>query len=416
VFLNSFLNGLETGLLLLLLFGAAYAISRYDLLSPVATRSEDLALGALLALIVLCRLDAIFVACAIIAGLWVRWWTCADRRIGVVSVAWKTLRVSLLPIGTVGAYLLWNVAMFGHASPISGAVKSTFPISTFTWSRLVDPHRMYGEAQLLLTACGFLWLGPRRRQWTAVASSDPRQKAAQILVALWVGSLAHLLYSTLYMDWAAHWWHFASYTPMTIITAALVFDGECARSRRPAFATVAGTIGLVAVIGLGSYVDVRTRGAHHRPWYDASMWARANLPENAVIGMTDAGLFSYFSRRRTVNLDGVINGYDYQQALRDHRLAEYLKSSGVTHIADYEVRYRNGTYTIRLPARLYRQRGGAIATTQTAEIYGGIPYPELFGPDDIHFAIWDLDRLRIIDDVSRAARENGIGREAEGTR
>lgn len=390
VFLNSFLNGLETGLLLLLLFGAVDATSRYDLLSLQATPRQNAALGALLTLIVLCRLDAVFVVCAIIGVFWVKALTDGGKRLTLVMS--MTVRVSLMPFVAVGAYLLWNIAVFGHASPISGAVKSTFPTNTFVWSRLAEPHRLYGELQLVLTAVGLLWLGRGRG----------REDVPPILMALWVGSLIHLLHSLLYMSWAAHWWHFASYTPMTIITAALVFDRACVRSRRPEAVVVAGTIGLVAAVVLGFYVDVRGRAVHHRPWYDAAVWARANLPVDAVVGMTDAGLFSYFSRRRTVNLDGVINGYEYQRALRDHRLAAYLQSCGVTHIADYEVRYRNGMYVIRLPARLYRQPGGAIMTTPAAEVYGSAPYAQaLFRPGDIHFAIWDLPRLRVIDDVSR---------------
>lgn len=394
VFLNSFLNGLESGLLLLLLFGATYAIARYDLLSLRATPRQNAALGALLALIVLCRLDAIFIVCAIVGTFWVKWLTRTDDGIDFASVLLTTVRVSLIPLVTVSTYLVWNFVVFGHASPISGALKSTFPTNTFVPRRLAEPHRLYGEAQLVLTAVGLLWLNRGKGGWTPAVPP--------ILVALWVGSLVHLLHSTLYMSWAAHWWHFASYTPMMVITAALVFDRVFARSRRPALVATAGTIGLIAVVGLGFYVDGRARAVHHRPWYDAAVWARANLPEDAVVGMTDAGLFGYVSRRRTVNLDGVINSYEYQQALRDHRLTEYLKSCGVTYIADYEARYKDGVYMIRLRARLYRRPGGAIEGRQAAEVYGSAPYPRaLFRPGAIHFAIWDLSRLRVIDDVTR---------------
>jgi hypothetical protein len=393
VFLNSFLNGLETGLLLLLLFGTMYAIARYDLLSLRATPRQNAALGALLALIVLCRLDAIFMVWAIIGVFWVRWLTRTDDSIGFASVLLTMVRVSLIPLVTVSAYLLWNVTVFGHASPISGALKSTFPAITFVPRRLAEPHRLYGEAQLIVTAIGLLWLNRGKGGWAPAAPP--------ILVALWVGSLVHLLHSALYMSWAAHWWHFASYTPMTVITTALVFDRVFARSQRRALVAGGGTIGLIVAVCLGFYVDGRVRGVHHRPWYDAAVWARANLPEDAVVGMTDAGLFGYASRRRTVNLDGVVNSYEYQRALRDHRLAEYLRSCGVTHIADYEVRYQNGIYVIRLWAQFYRRPGGAIETTRAAEVYGSAPYPQaFFNPGTIHFAIWDLRRLRIIDDVT----------------
>jgi hypothetical protein len=392
VFLNGFLNGLETGLLLSLLFATMWAIARYDLLSTQSTAGQNAALGALLALILLTRLDAIFIVLAIICVFWVKWLRGADGCTRFGSLVATTARVSLVPVVAVGAYVLWNVAVFGHASPISGALKSTFPTNTFAPQRLAEPHRLYGEAQLVVSAIGLLWL---RRRRTGLTPSVP-----PILVALWMGSFVHLLHSTIYVNWAAHWWHFASYTPLTVITTTLVFDRVCERSRCRAL-VMGVAAGLVAAVGLGLYVDREIRAVHHRPWYDAALWARETLPEDAVIGMTDAGLFGYFSRRPTVNLDGVINGYEYQEALRDHRLTEYLESCGVTHIADYEVRYRNGIYVIRLPARLHGRAGGAIEATPAAEVYASADYTQgAFKGGTIHFAIWDLRRLRVIDDVT----------------
>ncbi len=403
VFLHSALNGLETGLLLLLLFSTVWAIARYSLLSPAAGTRQHIILGSLLALVVLCRLDAIFAACAIIATLWFAWLTQHNRPHNpLASFAWLTARVAAIPIVTVGAYLVWNMTVFGHASPISGALKSTFPTNTFTWARLADPHRLFGELQLCASAVGLLWLHLARRARGSTLPKAP--DALPVLAALWSGSLVHWLYSTLYMNWAAHWWHFASYIPLTVITASLIVDDVLSRSTRRAALAASAAIVLAAVVGVSTYVDVVARGLHHRPWYDAALWARANLPENAVVGMTDSGLFSYFSRRRTVNLDGVINGYEYQRALRDGALSEYLSSTGVTHIADYEVRYRSNTYLIRLPARLYQRPGSALATTAEAEVYSGPPFSQLFGPDNVHFAIWPLGRIRVVDDAARLGR------------
>ena len=51
-----------------------------------------------------------------------------------------------------------------------------------------------------------------------------------------------------------------------------------------------------------------------------------------VIAATEAGPISFWSRRRVVNLDGLINNFEYQQYLRDGRLAEYLKDEGVRYL------------------------------------------------------------------------------------
>ena len=117
--------------------------------------------------------------------------------------------------------------------------------------------------------------------------------------------------------------------------------------------------------------------------------------------MTDCGLVGYFCNRPTVNLDGVINGYEYQAALRDGRLAEYLEQCGVTHIADYEVSYAEGPYIVRLPARLYQEKGGALIAGRGAEVYRSEDYSDsVHREGGIHFAIWELAELQVVSDAS----------------
>jgi hypothetical protein len=403
-FLNSFLNGLETGLLLLLIFVTVSCISRFDLLSLRAGVRRNTGLGLLLAAVVLCRLDSIFIAAAIYGSFFVRWWTQADGRLGLRAALIKTFQVAAPPILLVGAYLVWNRVVFGHLMPISGALKSTFPVYSFVVARLFDPHRLYGEVQLVFSAAVLVWIHLSRRREGSTPDGPPNAGVPLVVAALWVGNFLHFVHTMAYMSWAAHWWHFASYLPVTTISAALLFDRVHSRSRRPAMLTAAAAIAMAFVILVGFRIETLIKGEHHQPWFEAAMWTRANLPADAVVGIADAGVFGYFSGRRTVNLDGVINGFEYQEALRDHRLGEFLRASHVTHIADYEVRYRNGAYAIKLPASLYKRPGGAIEATETAEIYASAPYRETFRSDrQIHYAIWPLEKVRVVDDVGQLA-------------
>ena len=202
------------------------------------------------------------------------------------------------------------------------------------------------------------------------------------------------------MHWGVHWWHYASYVPMTVSLSALVFarfHSWCAGSVKVAI-TASGAVLILAALGM--HIETKLRGDHHRPWYEAARWASCNLDRNAVVGMTDCGLFGSFCDRRTVNLDGVINGYEYQAALGTGRLSGYLEACGVTHIADYEARYRNGAYVIALPARLHRAPGCAIVASRSAEVYISEPAEHILSGSGIRFAIWRLDQLQIIDDAA----------------
>jgi hypothetical protein len=167
--------------------------------------------------------------------------------------------------------------------------------------------------------------------------------------------------------------------------------------------------GLLALSGLAHVADARFRGAEHEIWLDAALWARANLPPEAVVGMTDCGLFGYLSGRPTVNLDGLINGYAYQEALHRRQLRRFFAASRVTHIAVSAAAYHEGAHFLWLPARLHRGFGAAVIGLESAEVYRsarafrGRP-----------FVLWELARLPVYDDgldpealAYRAPRQQG---------
>ena len=56
------------------------------------------------------------------------------------------------------------------------------------------------------------------------------------------------------------------------------------------------------------------------------------LPEGSVIGAWDSGVFGYFSRFPVVNLDGLMNSYDY---LRSPAKRSFYRKFGITHFANH---------------------------------------------------------------------------------
>ena len=43
-----------------------------------------------------------------------------------------------------------------------------------------------------------------------------------------------------------------------------------------------------------------------------ALWARRHVPDDAVVGMWDPGIFTFFSERRVVSFDPLMNSLDYQ--------------------------------------------------------------------------------------------------------
>lgn len=398
-FLNPMINGLETGLLILAIFTLIRADQRWTLLSPGALPPADAPLGVLLAFIFLSRLDGVFIVLATFAAVVLSWLGHAKRP-SVSTLIRKLIVTGGVALIVVAPYLIWNIVRFGHMVPISGALKSTFPQVSFSAHRLEHLSTRLGLMQIALSTIAIVVCVsiPASKTITRCGRRIPA-----ILWVLYAAALAHLANSLLFMNWAVHWWHYASYAPMTVVLVAVAFDRI---STRMNFTTPVSAcfVGLVAIGSAAAlYWDADSRGDHHQPWIEAAYWSNAHLPPDAVVGMTDCGLFGYFCDRPTVNLDGVINGYEYQSALRDGRLSDYLSRCKVTHIADYEVRYRDDSYRIRLPARLHRTKGGAIFATRGAEIYSSDAYDHAMNSGGIHFAIWPLDRLRIVDDMGKKA-------------
>lgn len=405
--LNPLLNGLETGLLTLLLFGLLWACREVELLSLRAGLKKNVALGVLLALVFLCRLDTAFFVLAVVGLIGLRWLTGCEGKVPVRRLLAKYLQVGLVGLALTGPYLGWNLVKFGYLTPLSGALKSSFPTLSFSADKFEKPYIVLAVAELGLALLVFAWL---RWRGDGGASEEGRRCGlriggrADILLALWVGCGVHLVNTLLFMDWAVHWWHFASYVPLAVVAGALVFARVHDALRRSPYVLALGVVGVLGASAYGLHWDAQRRGAHHAPWYEAALWARTNLPEDAVVGMTDCGLVGYFCGRPTINLDGVINGYEYQDALRDGHLSDYLGRCGVTHIADYEVSYAKSEYVVRLPARLHRKVGGALLAGPEAEIYRSEPYSDsVHRGGGIHFAIWDLGRLRIVNDATELA-------------
>jgi hypothetical protein len=389
--LNAMLNGLETGLLILLLFLCFWMIPRYRLLSLEAPPLANAAFGALLGLVFLARLDSAFIVLVVGLAIILHYLRMGSSRpsFGVLLSKGVVMGVAFALLAL--PYFVWNFKTFGHLTPISGALKSSFPRVTLDWQRFESFDTLYGLSQIVVcTVCLVL---VRRMSGSRPATRD---EGPEMLTVFWAGCCLHFLYSLCFINWAAHWWHYGAYIPLTTILIAMVFD-RIAISRRFTPLRTGSVVAAALVMALaGNYADIRLRKNDHTPWYEAAMWADKHLPSDAVIGMTDCGLFGYFCGRPTVNMDGVINGYDYQAALRDGRLAEYLGRCGVTHMADYEVDYEEGRHWIRLPARLYRSPGMAMLLTSGGEIYHSQPFRHSRAKSETVFAIWPIDSARIM--------------------
>lgn len=62
-------------------------------------------------------------------------------------------------------------------------------------------------------------------------------------------------------------------------------------------------------------------------------WVKANLPRDARVGSWNAGLLGFLSDRQVVNLDGLVNPWEYLE-VEQYDLCAYWEKMGITHLVD----------------------------------------------------------------------------------
>lgn len=327
VVLRLFVNGMESGLVAL--FGAL-------LLSVAVRRGGDLLAApvltaVLLGMAFLARTDAVFIAGA--ALVW-----CAllrrriDRRVLLVGAAFSTVVV---------AYLAVNVAIVGHPLQISGVTKQVEP----------DAGRLLLLVGSVAAAAALLVGGDRVRRRTLRGCSWrlPRTAAWFGATAWWASACALLVGSSRGLATEDYLWHYAPHGLwMIALLGSVVADlAEGAVAERPPTDPHAhrraAVVALIALpFAVGAALQVRTfvdRESRSLQLGDraAAEWVAANLPPDAVVASFDAGVLGYFADRPVVNLDGLVNSYEWRAARAAGTAATsaFLAEAGVTHLANH---------------------------------------------------------------------------------
>ncbi len=328
-------------------------------------------LGWAAGLMILSRLDNVFLAAAV--GLWLLWrW---GRVLWREEAAWRRLMSLALSYGLpivvlLGGYLLWNRLYIGHWMPISSEVKHWWAArgDTVYGFPPYKPYQKFKHAFLNPEgpwglAYNLIW---GMRNWFEVRgwSFLGRLRGALLLVALvvaiptrrvWVTN-RHLLIPVLLTGWLLHtaYYEFSGYVAsrdwywvgemfVTLLFLVTVAEGYGRLLLRGRWQRAMGLTLTMAVAGTllwqhGRYITrryPRTRPADEPAHYylHRTAWVMEHTPPGTLIGATGAGNLGYFIQDRTVfPLDGLINSYDYFEALQEDRATAYLAGVGLDYV------------------------------------------------------------------------------------
>ena len=351
------LSGLESGVAGLSVAAVAVAVARW---ADDLDLRRAMALGVLLGLAVLARMDALLSGGLVLVWLaWRAWLTRSWRRFGAAVVCGAAALLCLVP------WFAFSWGAVHHWLPRSGEAIQTW---------MPSPWRRPWTSQGLATAVRVTLIGPAGNLAnllgiSPIVNTDRVSHASGAMALLGVFAI---------MGWAAwrvredvrvqrlswvpvvvacHWAYYLRFAgdqqtrylyPMAVLLfcfAAAVLGATIrtsGHSRGWLWATHAGATAMllfVAVAGVDAYRLGVASGYGHRwhvPQYEGlAPWLETHTEPSAVVGAFNGGIVSFLSHRTVVNLDGVMND-NAIEALTARRLCDYIDSQRLTHLADNE--------------------------------------------------------------------------------
>jgi hypothetical protein len=315
--LSVFALGMESTLLLPLI----------PLLLLLVWRDRLKAAGLVALLLVMARLDTL-VYIVFPVSLYVAF----RGRPSLRNVIARGLSIGGPPLAGVLVLMGIYQSTFGHPMPIHGVLRSTFPIPNlqphlFTEpvllaSQMRDPARlaMFGlpVSVIILPLCGFslLWHGFLRQQ---------ERRGVLLVVLLGLVQLGAYL---CFQKWTkpVSGWYLA---PLLVFVSGAV-GGTVVNlmGRRRTL-----TVSIVLALGIAGLSGLREYRRFDKPAVPGALddFVSSQAP-GAVWAATDCGSVSFWTGATFIDLDGLINSFDYQAALRDHDLAGYLRRAGTDYL------------------------------------------------------------------------------------
>ncbi len=290
---------------------------------------------------------------------------------------WKTwirdgLAYFSIAFGALGVYMIWSKFAFGTFSPVSGQIKrwwGSFPARVYggstrslfeffgvdfrgegvswipitsalgawveelsTFTREIYSFYFYALVALAIFTCLLLFLNKNKSRLAITQLSLIPLVVSSFLQAIYYHSGGY----SAYKEW---YWVSQRVTAVLAICFALglLFTLTHKIKYRQVFAWIVALY-IGAVMGPSYWAGIKVTMQYNRwsaetPMMEIATLLEANTEPGSLIGFTGGGNVGYFIQGRTIlNMDGLINSYEYYQALREGRAGEFLEELGLDYV------------------------------------------------------------------------------------
>jgi hypothetical protein len=274
--------------------------------------------------------------------------------------------------GGLAIYMLWNKIAFGTFSPVSGQIKrwwgsltgrvyggparsfSSFfgvdyqgdanawhPVSTLlgSWAEQLYSWRIldFWRYVILVVFFSFLFFFVFLFNKKNSKKTNTRMGVIPLLCGSW---LQVFYYHT--QGYSAYKeWYWISQLVLIIIVLCLIFGMLYQAIRKTLYVQrifwgIAILFGAYMVMGYGLVIQntmTYNDWSPHDPYMDLAVFLERYTEPGSTIGLTGGGNVGYFVHDRTViNMDGLINSYEYFELLKKKEAGQYLADIGMDYI------------------------------------------------------------------------------------
>jgi hypothetical protein len=361
--LNHAYNGLETGCVMFF-----YALAaRWIQTGRDRSWGRLAALGAILGLLVLARIDAGFVA-AVLGVNELR----KSRQQGVVHILARGAVLGGAALVVSSPWWLYNTIYFGSPMPTSGTAQQAWGLE---WLRLEDAewalrvvlapwifagaHESdlslnipipFGPGYMTLTAIGFvrtifvagvaavLWRAWRRgvfRADLAAATPDETITTRRTLEFAACFGVAFAALVAYYMfSFIAYWFYYRYFAPLALVAFTILPILVARALFSPVGRRVAVAVAAILTLQIAALVAFAVVGrglGGNTVYHDQVALVRTHVPAGELVAAGQSGTLGFF-RDRIVNTDGKVNRAAL--AYQDH-MWDYLRENNVKWFVDW---------------------------------------------------------------------------------